>query len=235
MTKEQILLEVETSKFQPEFEFTKNLDDVVDNINKPHEDYFLGLNSKVKEIIEKEIEYANTVENYQITFADVCNWQKELFKYKQKVIGNLISKFNQDSNQELGNGYRFVRSFQETENDIAIKCKNLPNQHINLGLRQTNVKVGQWTPPTPTFLEDLKKMCFPISTGKVTVNCENSFGFVDSNEIKEYLTEWYKTFQTIHFFEDFNGRLGGVVINILSYILTEKYLIRSFKNKENEL
>jgi len=40
------------------------------------------------------------------------------------------------------------------------------------------------------------------------------------------LTQWYKIFQTIHFFEDLNGRLGGIVINILFYNSTGKYLIK---------
>ena len=29
------------------------------------------------------------------------------------------------------------------------------------------------------------------------------------------------------FFDDLNGRLGGIVINILSYVLTGKYMIKS--------
>ena len=85
MNKEQILQEVKNSKWQPEFIYTDNLNDVVDDILKPHEDYFLNLHEKVKEIIEREIEYGKTVENYKITFADTCNWQKELFEYKKKV------------------------------------------------------------------------------------------------------------------------------------------------------
>ena len=51
MTNQDILDEVATSKWQPEFEFTDDLDEVVDSILKPHEDYFLGLHSKVEEII----------------------------------------------------------------------------------------------------------------------------------------------------------------------------------------
>ena len=81
MDKQDILDEVATSQWQPAFLFTGDLDAVVDSILKPHEDYFLGLHSKVKEIIEREISYAKTADTYQITFADVSNWQKELFEY----------------------------------------------------------------------------------------------------------------------------------------------------------
>lgn len=197
MTKEQILNEVATSNWQPQFEFTIDLDAVVDSINKPHEDYFLGMNPVVKEIIERGIKHCigNRIYddnyNYQITFADVCNWQKELFEYKKRIIRN---------------------------------------QYINLGLRTTNVKVGNWNPPAPYFLEDLKEMCFPIvlnqnDTLKLGTICEGGSIFTD-DQIKFWLTKWYKIFETIAYMEDLNGRLGGIVINILSYILTGKYLIK---------
>ena len=269
MTKQEILSEVEYGNFQPEFEFTNDLDTVVNSILKPHEDYFLGLHSKVKEIIEREIERTKTIVNsfsalsmiksiefanpddkyhcgegiviqgksnfieyikdklpddhtiedavnsnylpfllegyYEITFADVCNWQKELFEHKKNIAYGKIS---------------------------------LPNLHINLGLRTTNVKVNEWNPPTPMFLEDLKEMCFPIYFEiidefnlKVKLGSE-WFYFTKKTShimIKRRLTEWYKTFQIIHFFEDLNGRLGEIIINILFYALTNKLLIR-YKN-----
>ena len=236
MTKQDILQEIVDSNWQPVFEFTDNLDPVVDSILKPHEDYFLGLHSKVQEIIEREISFAQDVDSYKITFADVCNWQKELFEYK-------ISK---------------IRYLYNTTDDMICKIKTLPNLHINLGLRNTIVRVGNWIPPHPMFLEDLKEMCFSIDlefTTKTTIDygwyvntCLNAihidafiyaYHSIDNYEIdyekyeKEvinHMTKWYKVFETIHFFEDLNGRVGGIVINILSYLLTDKYLI----NKTNQ-
>ena len=243
MTPEQILNEVATSEWQPEFSFTDDLDAVVDSILRPHEDYFLGLHEPMKEIIKREIDFvfehkplefhshnwdseediAKTDKelsqrlqrkNYQITFADVCNWQKELFEYKEKIWGEQV-------NEAIDNKWM----------GKVVELKNLPNRHINLGLRTTNVNVGNWTPPHPMFLQDLKGMCFPISIEVFKNIAEFSYDedFKWEDYILESLTKWYKIFETIHFFEDLNGRIGGIVINILSYLLTGKYLIKNEK------
>lgn len=211
--KDKILQEIKTSLWQPKFEFTNDLDKVVDDILKPHEDYFLKLHSKVKEIIEREVKYAEDNENYSITFVDVCNWQKELLDFKLQII------------DDYG----------------TFKAVNLPNQYITLGLRQSNVKVGNWTPPEPMFLEELKSMCFPIT---MDFDCRRRFSLDYSWQIEGLvahlitdeenfeqelllaLTEWYKKFQTIHFFEDLNGRLGGIIINIISQITTNKFITK---------
>jgi len=231
MTKLQILQQVAESNWQPEFEFTDDIDRVVDSILKPHEDYFLGLHSKIKEIIKREISYAKSVDNYTITFADICNWQKELFEHKKELIDVAVSNLDQ---QDL----------ESHHTQFAIKAGCLPNQHINLGLRIVNVRVGNWNPPKPMFLEDLKEMCFPLmlefdcrktidysyylNTGTEAV-FEEDFDDVlkYEKEILQMLTNWYKIFETIHFFQDLNGRAGGIVINIISYILTGKYLINT--------
>lgn len=213
MTQPQISREVATSSWQPTFEFTTDLDTVVDSILKPHEDYFLKLHSKVEEIIEREIAYAKTVDLYQITFADVCNWQKELFEHKKELIEETFTE----------------------KVALAGRASRLPNQHITLGLRTTNVEVGDWTPPHPMFLKDLKEMCFPIKVENnefltLPVVYDNGLiagSKVDDEYFKYWITEWYKTFETIHFYEDLNGRVGGITINILSYLMTGKYLIKS--------
>lgn len=198
------------------------------------------MHNEVKKIIQREIlslsgDLLNVAQNKcQITFADVCNWQKELFEYKRLKQGHLFSVYH----------YHYVNCNPEMEDleRLIIKSKNLPNQHINLGLRTTNVKVGNWTPPHSIFLEELKEMCFPISTDldynskfddldtDNIVNLDGTYTSLHLEDIKFKLTHWYKIFQTIHFFEDFNGRLGGIVINILSYILTGKYMIRISNN-----
>ena len=249
MTKEQILNEVATSKWQPEFEVTDNLDAVVDSILKPHEDYFLGLHSKVKEIILRGIECANELKQenveYTITFGLVCNWQKELFEHKKELIefhynNSSHSTICPDDLDDEEEDKWYVQ--QKHHTDCYIKSKTLSNLHINLGLRQTNVKVGDWNPPHPMFLEDLKEMCFPVKVENSLIYLPNNntfiggvFGSKQSEFFSEeeqhkmllyQLTYWYKIFQTCHYFSDLNGRMGGIVINILSYILTNKYLIR---------
>ncbi len=260
--KQQILNEVEDSTWQPEFEFTDDLDIAVDSILKPHEDYFLKLHDRVKEIIQRESEYAKhiidtrkyqqhnidssdmkhftkAIDNYQITFADVCNWQKELFECKKEKIKDFVKPDWQFDEYHDSDDPDEIREWK----DAAFRwnhCKKiisvLPNQHINLGLRQINVKVGDWTPPNPVFLEELKEMCFPIGVDIIKNNSikwleTQQIGLVPNTDIIDYeelylseIIEWYKVFETIHFFEDLNGRIGGIVINILSYCLTGKYL-----------
>ena len=179
MTKEQIIQEVSKSSWQPKFEFTDNLDAAVDSILKPHEDYFLGLHDKVKEIIEREIGVANSEELidfgngvYQITFADISNWQKQLFEHKKFKISQLVT----------------LKQYGDIDDIIAArKTESLPNQHINLGLRQTNVKVGNWTPPAPMFLEELKEICLPIKY--------NHYGAA-KNSI-DYFAQTYLGFKTL--------------------------------------
>lgn len=227
MTEEQILQEVLTSNFQPEYKFTDDLDAVVDSILKPHEDYFLGLHGKVEEIIEREIDYAKTIGNYQITFADVCNWQKELFEHKREKIAEANKILFMYENKQFPN-------FSENHQTIidCRKANKLPNQYINLGLRQTNVKVGKWTPPAPMFIDELKEMCFPIEINDEFLTLPSTYdeglingSKVDDGYLKYWITEWYKIFETIAYMEDFNCICGNVVINIVSYILTNKYLI----------
>jgi Fic family protein len=47
--------------------------------------------------------------------------------------------------------------------------------------------------------------------------------FFVNNE--EELVWWYMLFETIHPFQDGNGRVGGIVVAIMSYSLYRKYLI----------
>ena len=86
------------------------------------------------------------------------------------------------------------------------------------------------------FLEDLKKMCFPIfdleydcmsevDTNHI-VSLDGIYTSLHSEIVKYKLTQWYKICMTCHYWDDLNGRIGGIVINILSYILTGKYLIK---------
>ena len=207
MTKDQIFQEINTSSWQPVFHYTTNLDEVVDDILKPHEDYFLKLHSKVKEIIQREIDFATLNEVYEINFHMLCQWQKELVEYKKYIIHK----------ESCTNNTMYGDVDLEQFNYYQDKLDKLPNQYINLGLRTTNVKVGDWTPPHPIFLEELKSMCFPLNLEELNELEGNA---------REFLINWYKVFETIHFFEDLNGRLGGIVVAILSFLLTKNYLTK---------
>lgn len=68
--------------------------------------------------------------------------------------------------------------------------------------RSSDVTVGKWSPPSPMKLKELilKHHIFPISSAS-----------------DGYLVEWYKRFQSLHPFEDGNGRVGGIIVAILSW------------------
>jgi hypothetical protein len=260
MTEQQILSEVSTSDWQPEFEFTDDIDAAVDSILISHEDYFLGLHSKVKEIIDEGINYFKcdgiidefdeegdelpkpccricgstrnsygyctefTKEYREITFADMCNWQKELFEHKKRIIDGVFDMYVTSNLNQWEDANIYEMKYQKT--------KKLPNLYLDvankLGLRNSIVTVGKYTPPHPIYLEDLKDMCFPISIYNqegVTLGTCYEGTFNSDEAVLIYLTDWYRVFQTIHFFNDLNGRIGGIAINVLSYLLTGKYMI----------
>lgn len=60
-----------------------------------------------------------------------------------------------------------------------------------------------FVPPVPHLIPQLMMSICPIKIGDMT---------------KEDIILWYKRFETIHPFEDGNGRVGGVVMAIISYI-----------------
>lgn len=149
MTYEQIITEVNTSKWQPEFIWVDSVEECADLINRPHEDYPHGVQGTIDMIRH----FAGSL---MIRWSDAQNIQKYVY---------------------------------ESKND---------GTHLNLGMRQVPVKVGGWVPPSPLFLPDLIDNIFPV--------------FHHQN-----LMDWYKIFQTIHPFEDLNGRVGGIILAALSF------------------
>jgi hypothetical protein len=224
MTKQEVFNKIDNLTCQ--VEFTTDLDAVVESMLKSHENYFLELNSKVKDIIEKKVKYLKT-DNYArcfvpITFVDVCNWQKELYKYKQSTIKywlkDITFRLNNSEKRCLINPLTSQKHF-----DLNEKLKNLSNPHISLGLRDF-------------CLENLKTVCFSVSD--LTYNCmeeyesgavslDGTYKSFHFENTKQRLAEWYKIFITIQFFKDFNEVLGMIVVNVLSYALIGKYLVIS--------
>lgn len=79
-------------------------------------------------------------------------------------------------------------------------------KHIRRGdYRTVEVTVGGSYTPEPYKIPEMMTCIMPIS--------------YNGN-----LEEWYKNFETIHPFQDGNGRIGGIVIAILSYLKNKKFL-----------
>jgi hypothetical protein len=74
--------------------------------------------------------------------------------------------------------------------------------------RSYNVRVGTYIPPDHLQVRDLMEVFLPRSIWKLS-DLEN----------------FYIKFEEIHPFSDGNGRVGGIIIAGLSYILTGKYMV----------
>jgi hypothetical protein len=195
MTFLDILNEVESSSWQPEFEWVSSSKEVSEKINSPHEDYPLG--------VRPTMDMINAFAGVEkITWADACNIQKFLFTAKQDQIKNAV----EDSDKYLDEPELSIH-------EVAGKYERLPNLHINLGMRKTEVKVGDWNPPHPMFIQDLIEQIFSVSWHVQTQKfCIPHYKLGTISPIF-----WYKLFETIHPFEDLNGRVGGIIVAVLSH------------------
>lgn len=158
MTYGQILAEVGTSKWQPEFIWVDSVEECADLINRPHEDYPHGVQGTIDMIRE-------------FAGSEIIRWS------------------------DAQNIQKYVHA---SKND---------GTHLGLGLRKALVKVGGWVPPNPMFLPDLIDNIFPV--------------YYHHN-----LGDWYKIFQTIHPFEDLNGRVGGIILAVLSFDGTQYLTVK---------
>lgn len=93
------------------------------------------------------------------------------------------------------NRYDFFNSFDARQ----VHAHIFPNLSFSGKWRECNVLIGKETPPHFLQVPDLIENIFPI--------CREKMNLID----------WYKKFQTIHPFQDGNGRVGGVIVAVLSW------------------
>lgn len=107
---------------------------------------------------------------------------------------------------EEGNGLR-ERDIKQIH-QICMEGK----EYLRLGdYRGSNVIVGkELFPPEPYMIFPMMMSIFPVGENQM-----------DESEI----IEWYKIFETIHPFEDGNGRVGGIVMSALSYVYQGYFLV----------
>jgi len=214
-----IIFTCQTSTWQPKFAFSDNIMDVAKCINYGHEDLGI-LNDATRQIIERLV----VAKKHRFSWQDICDIQQELYDSKRYIIK--MEKVR----------YELLESSNNKNFDMRAECRyvnkllNLPNLDIPLGLRKRFVKVGTYKPPHNVYLPLLIKHIFPVQATIKPMAVKDCF---DGN-YTYHLLNWYKIFETIHPLEDLNGRLGGIVVAVLSYFTYGKFLVDRKYNSKKE-
>jgi hypothetical protein len=90
--------------------------------------------------------------------------------------------------------------------------------HIDIGLRKCNVTVGEFVPPHPIHVRELIEGVFQRFNAL-------DLSEMSTRDILDAATNFYKEFETVHPFEDLNGRVGGILLNLITYYYTGSLVI----------
>ena len=197
----KVIHQTKVSKWQPTMTFSNNLMEVAECINFGHEDY--GILIDMTAFIIKTLIAENKTTFY---WEDICKIQVDLYDKKKELVFLEKEKYHaMVANNAKGKRKQFKH---------VSRLLRLPNQNINLGKRLKFVKVGEWKPPSTLYLDILLNNILPVSVTEIgTKSFKNIITDYDIN-----LLNWYKLFETIHPLEDLNGRTGGIVVAVLSYL-----------------
>lgn len=105
------------------------------------------------------------------------------------------------------------RSISESDIRFIHKICMEGKEYLRLGsYRNVEVIVANtFIPPQPYLLPSYIMNIIPVGTQYQTTTDE--------------IFSWYKEFETIHPFEDGNGRTGGTILAAMTFILENKYLV----------
>jgi hypothetical protein len=84
------------------------------------------------------------------------------------------------------------------------------------GWRDTHVTVGNYTPPDPFHLDFLMNKITPVVFKS---NTQSLTGKLFNATSESEMIDWYILFESIHPFQDGNGRVGGIALAVMSYTL----------------
>lgn len=221
---------MKNQEWNPEFYWTNDITQCVDDINRPHEDYPVRNDITLK-----------VLEHYIRKFS---NNDKRI---AEDGYGNVyIRKSTVLTIVDIFDIHKDIMSVSGTTTDGDVIY---PLSERELGnFRTHTVKVGVTIPPAPQKLPELIKSVIPIyiqsnelvrTDPKILVNRFSMFLSYDTNdminwnrsssinnvtkerflvELANLIKNWYIAFENIHPFSDGNGRVGGVVVALLSYI-----------------
>ena len=124
-----------------------------------------------------------------------------------------------------------LQGIENYTKDDVITEREIKQIHSLVMREMQYIKIGDWRwnevhinnddgtvfhAPEAYLAPQLMMSIFPLEIGKMT---------------KEDIITWYKRFETIHPFEDGNGRVGGIVMAIISYINFEEFITTEIFDK----
>lgn len=161
--------------------------------------------------------------------AYMINRPHDDYPWRSQKTKELIEQYlegNLKSEKGMGSLYRITEMDIKSMHSYLFDGLGFNQKHILRGAYRTthvdikNTKTDEilFTPPEPLQIPYLMSRVAPIEIG----GNERKAFFVMS---EEELVWWYRLFETIHPFQDGNGRVGGIVVAIFSYSLYKKYLM----------
>ena len=201
--------------------YSEDIDKALTSLLDTYCDDEIDLSKNIKYLIRKEGEFYHKDKAYQFSFDKFCEWQKYLFDIRNRKI-NTIQLLVKDV--ELTEYYK--KNFPDLYKGklTANRVAKLPNQNINLGIRQTDIDENK---AKSLFLSDMVVTYFPIKVEKERLYLSKDVVPISfrKSDILADLTLWYYNMIEIQFFESFNEELAFIFVNIISYNLFGKYIV----------